>query len=79
VSLHALVLFAQEVAHHGEEESSKTAFYVAGGLLAAFGFLIGILGTMRHNDFPGEGAAKGLMAVAAVLVLGTMAAAVATG
>ena len=78
MSLHALILFAQEVALH-EEESSKTAFYVAGGLLAAFGFLIGILGTMRHGDFPGEGAARGIMGAATLLVVATMAAAVITG
>ena len=78
MSLHALVLFAQEVAHH-EEESSKTAFYVAGGLLAAFGFLIGILGTMRHGDFPSAGASKGIMGTAALLVAATMVTAVATG
>ena len=78
MSLHAFILFAQEVAHHGEE-TSKTPFYIAGGILAAFGFLIGILGTMRHSDFPNEGAAKGIMAVAALLVLATMATSVATG
>ncbi len=76
MSLHALILFAAE-AH--EEEASKTAFYVAGGILAGFGFLIGILGTMRHGDFPGEGAARGIMGAAALLVAATMVAAVATG
>ena len=76
MSLHALILLAAE-AH--EEESSKTAFYIAGGILAAFGFLIGILGTMRHGDFPSEGAAKGIMGAAALLMVATMATAVATG
>jgi len=75
VSLHALIVFAAE-AH--EEESSKTAFYVIGGLLAAFGFLIGILGTMRHADFPSVGAAKGIMGTSALLVVATMAAAILT-
>jgi hypothetical protein len=76
VSLHALIVFAAETT---EEEGSKTAFYIAGGLLAAFGFLIGILGTMRHADFPSDGAAKGIMGVAALLVVAAMAAAVLTG
>jgi hypothetical protein len=76
VSLHALIVFAAETT---EEEASKTPFYVAGGILAIFGFAIGILGTMRHSDFPGEGAAKGIMGLAAVLVLATMATAVLTG
>ena len=77
MSLHALILFAAEAAHG--EESSKTAFYIAGGALAAFGFVIGILGTMRHGDFPSDGAAKGIMGLAALLMLGAMATAVATG
>jgi hypothetical protein len=76
VSLHALILFAAE-AHH--EETSKTAFYVAGGILAAWGFVIGILGTMRHADFPSEGAAKGIMAISALLMVGAMAGAIVTG
>jgi hypothetical protein len=77
VSLHAILLFAAEAGHG--EESSKTAFYIAGGILAAFGFLIGILGTMRHEDFPAEGPARAIMGVAALLVVATMAASVATG
>ena len=77
MSLHALILAATEAGQG--EETSKTAFYVAGGILAAFGFLIGIFGTLRHGEFPGEGAAKGVMAVAALLVLATLATSVATG
>ena len=76
MSLHALIVFAAEST---EEEGSKTPFYIAGGVLALFGFAIGILGTMRHADVPGEGAAKGIMAVAALLVLAAMATAVLTG
>jgi hypothetical protein len=76
VSLHALIVFAAE---SGKDEPSKTAFYIAGGLLAGWGFLIGILGTLRHAEFPSDGAAKGLMGISAVLVVAAMAAAVATG
>jgi hypothetical protein len=77
MSLHALITFAAETAE--KDEADKTAFYIAGGLLAAWGFIMGILGTMRHANFPSEGAAKAIMGISAVLVLATMAAAVATG
>jgi hypothetical protein len=60
------------------EEPSKTAFYILGGLLAAFAVALGSLGIVRH-DFPASrGAARGVMALAVVLVLGTMASAVLT-
>jgi hypothetical protein len=74
--LHALVTFAQEVAHHSE--TSKTPFYLAGGVLAGWGFLIGVIGTVRHGDFPDQGSSKLMMGISAVLVLVTLAAAIAT-
>jgi hypothetical protein len=62
----------------GVEEPSKTLFYICGGLLAAFAVGVGALGIVRH-DFPAsQGAARGVMALAAVLVLSTMASAVLT-
>jgi hypothetical protein len=74
--LHALITFA---ATEGEE-SSKTAFYVAGAVLAAFAVVISAIGISRHETFPASRAqARGVMALAAVLVLATMAAAVVTG
>jgi hypothetical protein len=78
MSLHALIVFAAETAEH-EEEGSKTAFYIAGGVLATWGFVMGILGTRRHADFPSASAAKGLMGISALLVVATMATAVLTG
>ena len=74
--LHALITFA---ATEGEE-SSKTAYYIAGGALAAFAVIISAIGISRHENFPpSQGAARGIMALAAVLVALTMATAVLTG
>jgi hypothetical protein len=66
-------------AEAGEEESSKTLFYVMGAVLAAFAVIVSAIGIKRHETFPpSEGAARGVMALAAVLVALTMAAAVVT-
>ena len=66
-------------AEAGEEESSKTLFYVMGGVLAAFAVIVSVIGIRRHETFPpSERAARGVMALAAVLVALTMAAAVVT-
>jgi hypothetical protein len=75
--LHALLTFAAAAAEH--EKASKTAFYIAGGALAGWGFLVGILGTVRHGDFPDERSSRAMMGITALLVLATMAAAIATG
>ena len=75
--LHALILFAQE---HVEEESSKTAYYVAGSVLAGFAVLISVVGIARHATFPpSKGARNGVIALATLLVAATMASAVLTG
>jgi len=74
--LHALISFA---AAEGGEESSKTLFYVCGGLLAAFAVVISLVGISRRDTFPADkGHARGVMALAALLVLAAMAAAVIT-
>ncbi len=71
--VHALLVFAAE-----EAEPSKTAFYVAGGLLAGWAVVLGFLG-LRSPEFPGgTQGARGVMAISAVLVVATMAAAVLT-
>jgi hypothetical protein len=74
--LHALITFA---ATEGEEPS-KTAYYVAGAVLAAFAVVISAIGISRHDTFPGtKGASRVVMAIAALLVAATMASAVLTG
>jgi hypothetical protein len=73
--LHALITFA---ASEGEEPS-KTAFYIAGGLLAIYAVVIGFIG-IRAKDFPEKKSqARGVMALSAVLVAAAMASAVLTG
>jgi hypothetical protein len=67
-------------AEGGEEESSKTLFYVAGIALTVFALIIAAIGIRGHEHFPRtKGAARGVMLLAAVLVAFTMASAVITG
>jgi hypothetical protein len=74
--LQALITFAAEEG----AEPSKTAFYIAGGVLAAYAVLISALGITRIATFPANKAqGRGVMALSAVLVAATMAAAVLTG
>ncbi len=79
-TLATILVFAQEAAHGAEhEEASKAPFYIVGGIVAAYGFLIGILGTMKH-DFPAtKGAARGVFALSTLVVLAVMASSVITG
>ena len=73
--LHALTLIA---AAEGEE-SSKTLFYLAGGILAAFAVLISALGLSRIDRFPSsKGQARGVIGLAGLLVAAAMAAAIIT-
>ena len=60
------------------DEPSKTPFYIAGGVLAAWAVLVAFVG-ITVPDFPGSKAlARGVMALSAVLVVAAMAAAVIT-
>ena len=71
--MHALLLAAAEHA-----EPSKTAFFIAGGALAAWAVILSFFGLTRP-DFPGNaGAARGVMAISTVLVAAAAVAAVAT-
>jgi hypothetical protein len=59
-------------------ETSKTAFYVAGGVLAGFAVLLALVGLSRP-DFPGgRGGDRGVIGVAVLLVAAAMITAVAT-
>ena len=67
--------FILAAAEHAAEEHHKSElpFFVAGGLLATFAVLISVFG-FKKPDFPAtESAARGVMAVGAVLVAGAMA------
>ena len=71
--MHALLVAAAEHA-----EPSKTAFFIAGGALAAWAVILAFFGLTRP-EFPGNAAAaRGVMAISTVLVAGAMVAAVAT-
>lgn len=72
--MHALLVLASVEG----EESSKTLFYVAGLALAGWAVLLSAVGLTRPS-FPGsDAAARGVMAISAVLVIAAVAAAVVT-
>jgi hypothetical protein len=73
--LATLLIFAQETAEH---ETSKTAFYVLGGIAAVWAIVLFAIG-MRSPSFPGSaGAQRGVIAVSVVLVVAAMASSVLT-
>jgi hypothetical protein len=76
--LHAILVLAAEAGGHAHE-SSKTAFYLCGGLLAAWAVVLSALGLARA-EFPGtESAQRAVIMISTVLVAAAMATAVITG
>jgi len=74
--LTALVILAAETAE--KAEPSKTAFYVAGGLLAVWAVVLSAIG-LRQPTFPrNESAKRGVMALSVLLVAAAMVTAVVT-
>ena len=59
----------------GESEHSETAFFVLGGLLAAFAVVVSLIGLARPAL--GQSANRAIMGVGSLLVAGTMVAIVA--
>ena len=75
--LQALITLAAEAVE--EEEPSKTAFYVLGGILAVYAVAVSFMGIRGYASFPGSrGGQSGIMALSLILVVVTMAAAVVT-
>ena len=75
--LHALITFA---ASEEVEESSKTLFYVCGGLLALWAVVVSAIGIRAHDTFPSTlNARRGVMTISVVLILLAMSSAVITG
>jgi hypothetical protein len=74
--LHTLsIVFAATEGH----ETSKTLFYVVGAILAVFAVLISALGLSRIGTFPSsKGQTRGVIGIAGLLVLATMAATIIT-
>jgi hypothetical protein len=66
------------VVEHSTDEGSKTAFYVAAGVLAGWAVLVGAFGVMRPAFPRGDGGGRVVMLVTGVLMLATMATAVIT-
>ena len=74
--LNALIVFAST---EGGEESSKTLFYLAGGLLAIFAVVISAIGIRGIGSFPKDkGQTRGVIGLAALLVLFAAASAIIT-
>ena len=60
-------------------ETSKTLFYLFGGILAVFAVAISVVGITRIGNFPaGKGQTRGVIGLAALLVLVAMASAIVT-
>lgn len=74
MSVTALLVLAAE-----EAESSKTAFYVGGGVLAVWAVVLALIGLSRPSFPATEGAARGVYGITAVLVLVAMATSIITG
>jgi hypothetical protein len=74
--LDALIVFASTEG----EESSKTLFYFAGSLLAVFAVAVSVVGIRGIGSFPkSKGQARGVIGLAALLVLFAAASAIVTG
>jgi len=69
--MHALLVLAAE-------ESSKTAFYLVGGALAAWAVILSFVGLTRPEFPDSDGAARGVMAISTVLVIAAISAAIVT-
>ena len=73
--LNALIVLASTEG----EESSKTLFYLAGGLLAVFAVVISVIGIRGIGSFPdGKTQTRGVIGIAALLVLFAAASAIIT-
>lgn len=71
--MHAFIVFAAAKAEH-----SKTAFYIAGSLLAVWAVVLAATG-LNRPEFPADARAKrAVMALSAVLVASAMITAVVT-
>lgn len=71
------LIFAAEVA--GEEHKNHTAFYVAGGVLAAWAVLVSFVGIRGHADWPSsDSTSRGIMGISVLLVVAACTTAVVT-
>ena len=75
MDLLTIVAAAAEGAAH--ESHDATPFYIAGGALAVFAVIVGVLGIKRPS-LP-EGPNRAIMAIGTVLVVATMIASITSG
>jgi hypothetical protein len=74
VLLSVIIAAAEEA-----EESSKTLFYICGGLLAVWAVVVSAIGIRAHETFPPtKSAQRGVMAISVGLIVLAMASAVIT-
>jgi hypothetical protein len=59
-------------------ELDEMAFFLAGGLLAVFAVLVSVVGFRRPGFPAGAGAARGVVALGALLVVATLATSILT-
>ena len=71
----ALLMLAAEEA---QEEGSHTAFYIAGGVLAAWAVIVAFLGIVRPGFPSGDAGRSIVIALTALFVLGATSTAVIT-
>ena len=79
-TLSALIAFAAETAEHGSgHDSDKSAFYIAGAVLAVWAVLVSVVGIKKHgSDWPSKAVATGIMGLTALLVVATAATSILT-
>ena len=59
-----------------EHHKSEAPFFIAGAILVSFAIVISVVG-FKKPDFPGtDGAARGIMALSATLVVATLSCAI---
>ena len=59
-----------------EHHKSEAPFFITGAILVSFAILISVVG-FKKPDFPGnDGAARGIMALSATLVVATLSCAI---
>ena len=73
-----MIALLQLAAEAAKEEGSHTAFYIAGGVLAAWAVIVSAIG-ISSVSFPGnKGGRTGVILLTLVLVIGATATAVIT-
>ena len=73
-----MIALLQVAAETAKEEGSHTAFYIAGGVLAAWAVIVSAIGISSVSFPGGKGGRAGVILLTLVLVVGATATAVIT-